>query len=479
MININYTRLFNLVVGHQYFKDGHDRFITLKPTIETESLLKNGKMLFKRLPHGVTVLYRASDDEVTPFVELEDNQHFVFTLSLSDVTSFLNITDLDESPSRRYQSHNVVLFTNDPANPSDNNNAPEVLNLEIIDSLRSQLFTYAFVLSGSPATAFLTVRDRSGNPVSIGYDTEGDPLPIPIEVALQSNGEYNQQIDLRDKSKGKYTITVANSDGSTVFKEEEIYADGHLEKKNIFGIVDLEYNDTTNHLYGDTEEYQILLNRLNTIWKYFIVNKNENIDFSSESLLITDTGSTNGTPYIINTFSRSYASILLTADATGTGGNSISLGYSGTGNPPAVVLSGKTLSGGATGVAATGVITIINNDLTGYTVSVDGTDFTEGTAFSNGATAADTAANLIAAINGSSVSAGAADMPFDTLINNQQTLVFSSDDNIPFFELPKLNIELRQQSDSQTIIPHLSNPSPSGNKKAYDSKVETEIFVFI
>ncbi len=479
MININYTRLFNLVVGHGYFKDGHDRFIILTPTGETKSLLKNGKMLFKNLPHGVTVLYRAEDDEVTPFVDLGTNQHLVFKIEINDINSFLNITDLDESLSRRYQSRNIIYLTNDPAQASSNKNSPQVLNSEILDTLRNQLFTFTYSIDSSPATTFLTVTDRSDIAVSVGTDTEGDPLPLTLPVTLQSNGEYSRQIDLRDKPKGKYTITIANSDGSVTYKTEEIYADNQLENKNILGIVDLEYNDD-NELYGDTEEYKILFNRLNTTWKYFIVNKSANLDFSSESVAISDAGTANGTPYITNVFSRAYASILLTADSIGPDGNEITLSYSGGGNPPAVILSGKTLSGGTDTDAATAVITIINNDIEDFTISIDGVDFTEGVEFSAGTTATATASNLITAIEGEgSVTVGAETMDYDVLINDLQTVVFESDERIPFFETPKLKIELLKEPGPERIVPHLSNPSPSGNKKEYDDKLESEIYVFI
>jgi hypothetical protein len=301
-----------------------------------------------------------------------------------------------------------------------------------------------------------------------------------MPVAIQSNGTYSQQIDLRDSEKGKYTITVASNDGSTVFLEEEIYADSALEGDKLTGIVGIEYNDSTNELYGATEEYRISFKRLTSIWKYFIVNKSGNLDYGAEVISINDAGSANGSPYEANTFSRAYASILLTADTAGPGGNSISLSYSGTGTPPALLLSGPTLSGGEGTTAATGVVTIINNDLEEYTLSIGGVDFEEGDQFSKGPTAADTASNLISAITANlSVQAGASIQDYDVLINEAPTLVFASNELIPFYESPKLNLELRNDTDVQTIVPHLSNPSPAGKLKEYADKTESEIYVFI
>jgi len=126
-MNIFYKRILNLTIGHSYFKDGADRFVTLHPTAATEDLLRNGKMLFKRLPSGITILYRTLDDESAPFVELKKNQRFTFALKSGNINGLLNITDLDESLSRTYNTGNVVYFTNNPANVSSNKNNPEII----------------------------------------------------------------------------------------------------------------------------------------------------------------------------------------------------------------------------------------------------------------------------------------------------------------------------------------------------------------
>ena len=210
------------------------------------------------------------------------------------------------------------------------------------------------------------------------------------------------------------------------------------------------------------------------------MNKSQNIDLSADSLLITDIGTTNGSPYVVNDFPRTYANIELRAKTAGVSGNSISLEYSGGGAFPAITLSGQTLSGGDVGVEAGGTITIINNDVSGYTLTVGGIDFIESTHFSNGVTPAATATNLIAAINGNgSVPVSAASLDYDIMVNNLETLVFGSAQKIPFFEKPKLKIELRQSSDNQTIVANLPNPSHGGIKKIFADRPESEVYVFI
>lgn len=479
-MNINYNRLFNLTIGHDYFVDGFDRFVQLAPTQETSNLLKNGKMLFKKLPHGVTVLYRATDDEVSPFIDLDNDQRLVFVMTTENITGLLNISDLDESVSRQYKSGSILYFKNDPASASANTNNPEIITHELIDTLRSQLFSYSFTITGNPATVQFRVADEEGGLVSIGKETDGTPFPTTLTLSINSNNEYTQQIDLRDKPKGRYKITILDSTGTTTLKEEEIYVDELLAKQNILGIVDIVYETAGGHLYGDTEAYKVQFTRADVSWKYYIINKSQNIDLSTNSLSISDAGSTNGSPYEVNDFSRAYSSIELTADSPGPGGNTITLGYSGGGDYPAVALSAQSLSGGADGVEAEGMITIINNDVTGYTVSIGGIDFTEGSHFSNGTTPADTAAALILAINGNgSVTVLAESLGYDVLINDLQTLVFSSEQTIPFYENPKLMIELLRTSDDVRIVEHLPNPSHNGIKKVFADRLESEVYVFI
>jgi hypothetical protein len=478
-MNIIYKRILNLVVGHNYFKDGLDRFVSIYPAAATETLLRNGKMLFKHLPHGITILYKTLDDETTPFVELDKNQRFTFVLKAADITGLQHITDLDESPSRRFGAGKIVYYTNVPANPSHNSNAPEILLHEILDSVKAPLFTTSFNISGNPPTVKMIVTDGAGNPVPVGKDTLGAPFPTTLDLTIGANNTFEQQVDLRDLDRGRYTITIKDSAGTSTLRTEEIYVDGQLEKDAILGVVDIVYDAVSDNLYGETEEYKLQLKSADTFWKYYVVAKSNIVDLSSDSLLITDSGAVNGSPYAVNDFERVFSNIGIVAKTPGVAGNSIALGYSG-GAFPAVSLSGKTLSGGAVGVEAKGSITIINNDATGYTVNIGGISFTEGTGFNRGASAAITATNLIAAINANgAVPVTAASLEYDMLLNGNKTLVFGSKQKIPFFESPKLKIELKKVSDNQIIIANLPNPSRNAIIKGFADRVESEVYVFI
>lgn len=478
-MNINYKRILNLVTGHNYFKDGMDKFVTLFPTTETDTLLRNGKMLFKRLPNGITILYKTLDDEITPFVELDKNQHFTFVLKSQNISGLLGITNLDESLARPFMAGNIVYFTNNPLNPSFNKNNPEILSKEIIDSLRSPLFTYKFSVNGNPTLVKLIVTNSSGNPVSVVKDALGNYLPETIPLSINPNNTFEQQVDLRDYQRGRYQITIKSADETTTLKTEEIYVDEQLERENILGIVDIVYKSTSANLYGETEEYKLQFEYCRTFWKYYIVNKSKNISFDTDSLLITDAGTLNGSPYLINNFQRVYSSIEITAKTAGASGNSVEIEYSGE-NFQAISLSGQTLAGGTAGVKAKATITVINNDETGYTIKIGEIDFKEGSDFTKGTTAAETAENLKDAVNSNgTVAVEATTLGYDILVNDFKTLVFGSTQNIPFFEVPKLKIELRKTSDNQPIIANLPNPSHNGIRKVFAGRVESEVYVFI
>lgn len=480
-MNIIYKRILNLTLGHDYFKDGYDRFVTLSPTTETKALLRNGKMLFKKLPNGITILYRTLNDETTPFIDLGKDQRFTFVLKSENITQLLNITNLNESLSRPFETGNIVYFTNIPANASINKNNPEFLSYEIIDTLRSPLFTYQFSISGNPVTVKMVVTDSAGTPVSVVKDTNGGPLPETISLKMSANNTFEQQVDLRDYQQGRYRITILNDSKTITLKEEEIYIDEQLEKESVLGIVDIVYETASNNLYGGTEEYKLQFQKAGTFWRYYIVNKSQNIDLSTDSLVITDAVIPNDSPYVLNDFPRVYASIELTAKTTGAIGNSITLEYSDVGTFQAIALSGETLAGGGGNeLNAKGTVSIINNNEFGYTVSIGGIDFVEGTHFSKGSTPSATATNLKAAINGNvAATVSAASLGYDILVNDLKTLVFSSEQEIPFFENPKLKIALKQASSNQTIVANLPNPSHNGIRKVFANRLESEVYVFI
>ncbi|MDX5338231.1 MAG: hypothetical protein LPK25_04335 [Cyclobacteriaceae bacterium] len=64
-------------------------------------------------------------------------------------------------------------------------------------------------------------------------------------------------------------------------------------------------------------------------------------------------------------------------------------------------------------------------------------------------------------------------------INNSDTVIFKSQAAIPFFENPKLNLELRRTPGNRVLFSHLPNPSRSHVPKQAPGEEISEIYVFI
>lgn len=130
---INYRRLLNLRIHHDYYSHGYPDGIGLVPTPASLRKLKGGQMLVKPLPAGITVLYRAGEDETTPLVRL-DELKLRFAITVRNPALFQTITDLDESSSDRHNSSKCLLFQNKPENHSEDPEDPERLHHTLIDA---------------------------------------------------------------------------------------------------------------------------------------------------------------------------------------------------------------------------------------------------------------------------------------------------------------------------------------------------------
>lgn len=67
----------------------------------------------------------------------------------------------------------------------------------------------------------------------------------------------------------------------------------------------------------------------------------------------------------------------------------------------------------------------------------------------------------------------------DIRINDQDTVIFRSQVPIPYFERPKLNLELRRNPGNRVLLTHLPNPLRQSPIKSDGGDSISEIFVFI
>jgi hypothetical protein len=128
----SYTLLFEATILHGYFlNDGetafdamtdenkikmlskykHNSFIEVNPTIETVSLLRNLKLLYKKDKTGFSIYSKVDElDPVEPFVDIPASLKLDFTMRTKDY-QFENYTDLEFSNTKLFYFSNVKPTT--------------------------------------------------------------------------------------------------------------------------------------------------------------------------------------------------------------------------------------------------------------------------------------------------------------------------------------------------------------------------------
>ncbi|MDW3191819.1 MAG: hypothetical protein R8G66_05630 [Cytophagales bacterium] len=281
---MNYKTLFDISFLHNFFVNGMVGNMSILPTEETSTLLKNLKMIFKSDGGGERVLYRTFSNTATPFVEEDGKVQFVFTLCPQNTATFQNITNLNQgSPSKAYGRSKIPFFENDGSAASNDPDVPEEIRHVLLDALRPKVFTYSYTLDPVPVPeeTILKVTGPDGTVETIEYNETS-------EMAPDSSGLYNVPIDFGHKVSGKYTFTVRNQADDTDLLTEILYLDNVLNTQNPQGIIQITYDPADDHLYGTPEYYGITFIRKQSKWKYYVANKNGNVDLSSQILILDD-----------------------------------------------------------------------------------------------------------------------------------------------------------------------------------------------
>lgn len=376
-MNIIYSRLFEVSVLHDYFREGIAKEFKLIPTRETQETLKKGRMLWRETPQGILVLYRAEDDLTTPEVALTPPVDFFFFFQSTNSPQFFTVTNLTKG-SRIYQSGDFLAFQNNPANASLDPDSPEKIGLDIWDGSRPKTFITRVNLNPVPAKVIFQVKDASESKIPSGQDPNGTSLPLDLELSPDDKGEFLVSLDLKGKPEGNYTLILRNEADTLDLWKKEYFLTQDPEVKSALGVLKISYRAVPDHLYGGREYFAIDLKRKATKWTYIIVSQNKKVDLGTAELSILDKGNPPDSPYATYNFQQ-----------------------------------------------------------------------------------------IGAAPNA------------DVKVNNAETVIFKSQVPIPFFESPKLNLELRRKPGNRVLFGHLPNPSRSGAIKVSPGEEISEIYVFI
>ncbi|GMQ29996.1 hypothetical protein [Algoriphagus confluentis] len=376
-MNILYSRLFEIQLLHDFFKDGISQSLSLTPDSSTHHLLKNGRMLTRSLPKGMIVLFRAEENLTDPETPLQVPCRFRFFINSSNPSFLHTITDWD-TPVKEFKTGSFFHFKNNPANASSNPTTPETLGYQILDGLRPKDLLEQVKLSTHPASVIFRLRDEAGNLISSGKDSDGNPLPLDLPLSPDDLEIFSLRVDLKDKADGIYSLELrSQTDTETLFYKAYFFSSDAIGNTSM-GIMEISYVSSPARLYGEMEYYALKLKRKATRWTYIIVNQNKKLNLGTNQLSIRDRGNPLGTPYGIYTFQQD----------------------------------------------------------------------------------------------------GGAPHP-DIRVNNAETVIFKSQVPIPFFESPKLNLELRRTPGNRVLYANLPNPLRNGIAKTDGGEAFSEIFVFI
>lgn len=106
-----YEILFTITLKHDFYTKGISEDFSMEPTSETLQLLKRYRMMLKKEPGKITVLFETLDDNtVTPVIAIDSSLTFNFLLKIQR-TQFVNITDYSVLPALATPNH-VYKFSN-------------------------------------------------------------------------------------------------------------------------------------------------------------------------------------------------------------------------------------------------------------------------------------------------------------------------------------------------------------------------------
>ncbi|KLT68476.1 hypothetical protein [Flavobacterium sp. ABG] len=207
--NLTYGLLFEVTVFHSYFLNNGeetfaamsgadkekmlqnysaDDFVTITPTLETNTTLKNYKMVFKKTKTGFRVYIKVKEaDESDPFIPTPVDVNLNFLISTNDY-QFENYTDLD------FAFDQVFLFSN--VRP-----ASEPVTFEYLPKINdNKLISNAFLVSEATTVDLIATLHPSQKQDVFGL----------VSLTLQGDNAPDNIIDLGKLNSPHYKIHFDN-----------------------------------------------------------------------------------------------------------------------------------------------------------------------------------------------------------------------------------------------------------------------------
>ncbi|WDE09523.1 hypothetical protein [Thalassomonas haliotis] len=276
MMESGYRTLFAVEFFHEFYKQAdnsyshRDEDFDIIPTTDCKTALKNQGLLFRQVPGGFIVLYKAAPgNSAKPLIPLSDLDRLRFLL-MAKTPNLVYYSDLPLTGERSA----IFYLHNRQSNIQDIDGTDELLLVQDTNSpylsaqdktrLRAEQFTYPF--SKESDSARLIITDRKLMPV---FSQTLHKLDPEVNAGLR---QFSAHIDLSLQPTDIYTLTI---DGEV---QESFYLDSRLSQKQPFGLIDIFHHDEVADEYQFIDEsgqvaaktYRVRLNNRATVWRYFI-----------------------------------------------------------------------------------------------------------------------------------------------------------------------------------------------------------------
>jgi hypothetical protein len=274
-MELHWTQLLTLKVGHAYYADGSCRDFSFQPTEETELNLKNLRLIFRQTPDGFVLLADSKKSlglVKSPLLKVEKLSFLIRNAN----AKFYNFTDLTFPA-----AGSLFYFHNRLENVAGKLKRKMLHGKDFFTAAEEEQvrwsgrrFNYDL---GAKKPGKWELADALGR-------------KMPAEAALIPDGSSKLLIDLRDKQEGAFTLKAG--DKPFQFYTSDKMLDAY------FGVLDIYLDQASGkyQLVGKdqfvSQEYHIQFQNRKTYWRYFLIDqgaKKEKPNFSDPVI------NTNGT----------------------------------------------------------------------------------------------------------------------------------------------------------------------------------------
>jgi len=242
---MEYSKLFNIKIYHDFNSNGLNEDFVINPTKECSEKLKGYGLLARKDYGGITILFPKIKNEILK--EIEEKIKFEFVL-VSENEYLLNFSNLPLEENKQQ----IYYLSNIDENKVYRNNL-HTLNTNISNNDRVTIKPLNFTYTIESANTSVNVKIKN-------YFNE----IVKSDKVYPIDNKYNYHINLTSHKSGFYELIV---DGTSKLK---FYASDEIIGNSFFGVIEITREDMTE------KEYTITFKKRSSVWRYYVEAKYRN-----------------------------------------------------------------------------------------------------------------------------------------------------------------------------------------------------------